>query len=213
MPEILTIAVCICNEVTFSDFITPMEILSFVNSAHDKGSPIAAVAGPGLEAKYLLQFEYLAPTMNPVAGFSPLSSLPTLNPTQTYTAALQSGKQYDIIWVPAGKYCIHYWSDERLNYWSPPPLGPIPDLATGADRTPQEEIEFIKRQAPGAKYVMSVCGGSVPLATAGILDGKRATTNKMLFKMISVRFTFLVFDTNVWIALMIPSYRPSRAKK
>ena len=54
------------------------------------------------------------------------------------------------------------------------------------DRTPKEEIEFLKYAAPQAQYVMSVCAGSAILAMAGILDGKRATTNKALYKVIVV---------------------------
>jgi len=54
------------------------------------------------------------------------------------------------------------------------------------DMTPKEEIEFLKYAAPHAKYVMSVCAGSAILAKAGVLDGKRATTNKLLYKTIVV---------------------------
>ncbi|KAJ7454248.1 class I glutamine amidotransferase-like protein [Mycena latifolia] len=82
---------------------------------------------------------------------------PTFNPTLTYADALASGKQFDIIWVPAV---------------------PFPE------RIPKEEIAFIAQQAPQAKYVMSVCGGAVQLAFAGILTGRRATTNKAFYREI-----------------------------
>ena len=36
-------------------------------------------------------------------------------------------------------------------------------------------IEFLQRQARGAKYVTSVCTGSLVLGAAGLLKGKRAT--------------------------------------
>ena len=38
-------------------------------------------------------------------------------------------------------------------------------------------LEFLRRQARGAKYVTSVCTGSLVLAAAGLLKGKRATSH------------------------------------
>ncbi|KAJ7076485.1 class I glutamine amidotransferase-like protein [Mycena belliarum] len=66
--------------------------------------------------------------------------------TLTYADAMASGKQFDVLWVPAG--------------------------AVDASTIPKEEIAFIAQQAPKAKYVMSVCGGAVQLAFAGRPCGK-----------------------------------------
>jgi cyclohexyl-isocyanide hydratase len=41
----------------------------------------------------------------------------------------------------------------------------------------EQTLEFIKRQAAQAKYVTSVCTGSLVLGAAGLLKGKRATTH------------------------------------
>jgi transcriptional regulator GlxA family with amidase domain len=38
--------------------------------------------------------------------------------------------------------------------------------------------EFIKRVYPNLKYLLTVCTGSVVVARTGLLDGKKATTNK-----------------------------------
>ena len=39
----------------------------------------------------------------------------------------------------------------------------------------EEALSFLRRQAAGAKYVTSVCTGSLVLGAAGLLKGKRAT--------------------------------------
>lgn len=39
----------------------------------------------------------------------------------------------------------------------------------------EETLDFLRRQAAGAEYVTSVCTGSLVLAAAGLLKGKRAT--------------------------------------
>jgi transcriptional regulator GlxA family with amidase domain len=44
-------------------------------------------------------------------------------------------------------------------------------------------LEWLRERANKAEIVMSVCNGASLLAAAGILDGRTATTNKMLWKM------------------------------
>lgn len=41
-----------------------------------------------------------------------------------------------------------------------------------------EAIDYVKATYPSLKYIVSVCTGATILARAGVLDGKRATTNK-----------------------------------
>jgi cyclohexyl-isocyanide hydratase len=40
-----------------------------------------------------------------------------------------------------------------------------------------EILDFLRRQAAGARYVTSVCSGALVLGAAGLLRGKRATTH------------------------------------
>jgi len=48
-----------------------------------------------------------------------------------------------------------------------------------------ELLEWLRSQADNAQYVTSVCTGSALLARAGLLDGRRATTNKAAFDWVT----------------------------
>ncbi len=61
-----------------------------------------------------------------------------------------------------------------------------PGIGTRPGVLPEIIPEWVKTQALGAKYILSVCTGAEVLAKAGVLDGLRATTNKSLYKDIEV---------------------------
>jgi transcriptional regulator GlxA family with amidase domain len=44
-------------------------------------------------------------------------------------------------------------------------------------------LDFLRKRAGEAEITMSVCSGSALLAKAGLLDGRRATSNKMFFQL------------------------------
>ncbi len=68
---------------------------------------------------------------------------------------------YDILLVPGGKGTRSEVSNVTLLNW-------------------------IRRQSESAKFITSVCTGSALLARSGLLDGKKATTNKNAFHWVKV---------------------------
>jgi cyclohexyl-isocyanide hydratase len=78
----------------------------------------------------------------------PTDSVLTLNPTVTFADC----PQLDVICVPGG-----FGTDDIVN--------------------DEEVLAFVRRQAQGARYVTSVCTGSLVLGAAGLLRGYRATTH------------------------------------
>ena len=56
-------------------------------------------------------------------------------------------------------------------------IGTLPQLANPA------LLDFLRKRAGEAELTMSVCSGSALLAKAGLLDGRRATSNKLFFQV------------------------------
>ena len=72
--------------------------------------------------------------------------------TLTPTTSFADCPQLDVICVPGG-----IGTDDMVN--------------------DEEMLDFLRRQAGGAKYITSVCTGSLVLGAAGLLRGFRATTH------------------------------------
>ncbi|EJD37267.1 transcriptional regulator [Auricularia subglabra TFB-10046 SS5] len=104
--------------------------------------------------RYTLDFTYVGPA----AKVRPTSG-PAVECTATFADLLESDTQFDVLLVPGGR------GTRPLNI-------------------SQDFLHFLAKQAPGAKYVLSICTGSWALAQAGVLDGHRATTNKSLFTLV-----------------------------
>ncbi|KAF2116934.1 class I glutamine amidotransferase-like protein [Lophiotrema nucula] len=109
-----------------------------------------------------MHVKVVAATLDPVSTVvqsSPMMNMShgdfgeSIKPTHTFMQLLNKDTQgeVDVLIVPGGGGT----REERL-----------------------EEIAFIKATAPNAKYVISVCTGATLLARAGVLDGRKATSNK-----------------------------------
>jgi cyclohexyl-isocyanide hydratase len=78
----------------------------------------------------------------------PTDSVMVLTPTVSFADC----PQLDVICVPGGA-----GADDMVN--------------------DEEMLDFLRKQAAGAKYITSVCTGSLVLGAAGLLKGYRATTH------------------------------------
>ncbi len=61
----------------------------------------------------------------------------------------------------------------------------VPGGDVGTSKSDETTLGFIRERALDAEIVMSVCNGADLVAQTGLLDGRRATTNKSLFRDIS----------------------------
>lgn len=82
-------------------------------------------------------------------------------------------------------------------------------IVTGKGATEEESayvVDWLRRAAPKARRIASVCGGALLLAEAGLLDGRRATTHWRLLETLQTRFPkvqvengpLYVQDGSVW---------------
>jgi transcriptional regulator GlxA family with amidase domain len=130
---------------------------------------------------YEMNLSILAETLDPVTTLTKAANksshfFETVNPTHTFDDA----PPIEVLLVPGG-------------------LGTFDD-------TVNPTIEFVRKTYPKLRYLITVCTGSGVAARAGVLDGKRATTNKATWQSIValgpntnwIPHARWVVDGNVW---------------
>lgn len=142
----------------------------------------------GIASTHTINLHLLASTLAPVLTrprmpeMNPVNSsvYPSVLPTHTFADA----PELDVLIIPGG-----------------PGMRAPDELLTA-------ELKYIADTYPKLKYLITVCTGSALLARTGLLDGKRATTNKSSWKGV-VQYGPLVkwvaparwvVDGNIWTA-------------
>ncbi|KAI2615375.1 class I glutamine amidotransferase-like protein [Hypoxylon sp. NC1633] len=124
----------------------------------------------------------ISPSANPSAksgGSSSNAISQSVLPTQTFAAA--AADDVEVLLVPGG-----------FGTRDPANVGPA--------------VDFVRAAFPRLRYLLTVCTGSAAAAMAGVLDGRRATTNKRAWEWATaqgpkvnwVRQARWVTDGNVW---------------
>ncbi|QFU75597.1 DJ-1/PfpI family protein [Halioglobus maricola] len=103
-----------------------------------------------------VDIKLIAATVEPVG--SAMGQAVGAGPRATPDYNFANAPQADIIVLPGG-------------------FGTLPELENNTI------LAFLQQQSADAQYTTSVCTGSLLLAKAGLLDGRRATTNKQFFAL------------------------------
>jgi len=150
----------------------------------DVFGPIAALEVLGRQ--YHTDMSFIAETLDPVTTRPQMAAMNKLNsttfvekliPTYTFNTA---PSDLEVLLIPGG-------AGSRA-----------PDL--------NSTLAFVKETFPKIKYLITVCTGSLVASRAGVLDGKRATTNKMAWasvvptnpKVYWVPHARWTADGNIW---------------
>lgn len=73
-------------------------------------------------------------------------------------------------------------------------------IGTRTEVQNQQLMEWIKSQSTQVELIMSVCTGAALLAAAGVLDGRRATTNTIAFDWVAEQGQTVDWVKNVrWV--------------
>ncbi|KAG6879089.1 hypothetical protein C0992_005234 [Termitomyces sp. T32_za158] len=132
--------------------------------ALDVFGPLDALNTLALTSRPPLTLSLISSTLSPVSTKPPGALSPpsfafteSVVPTHTYATA----PPLDVLLIPGGL---------GVRDISSPPI--------------QDAIAFTARVYPGLKHLITVCTGSVVAALAGVLDGRRATTNKSAWEWV-----------------------------
>jgi putative intracellular protease/amidase len=174
-PPPLKLAVCLFPNLTVLDFMGPVTVLRILESRNIQAHLGSYPTLPPVQ----IETTYFSHNRAPIVG----DVGPELIPQRTYGEVLENFEQYDLILVPGGEF----QSIKSLGFLTVISGLLLTGMHAAPDAVDPSLMEFLNKQAPGARYILTVCSGSWVFAGTGLLNGKKATTNKRLFKTIVVR--------------------------
>ncbi|MBR0565075.1 DJ-1/PfpI family protein [Azoarcus sp. L1K30] len=115
-----------------------------------------------------------------ILAFPDVQQLDLTGPYEVF--ATTQGATVDLLWKDLGpvRSATGLWLKPTLGFDDCPPLDVLcvpGGSGVNALLEDEETLRFIRAQASQARYVTSVCTGSLVLGAAGLLQGKRATTH------------------------------------
>lgn len=120
--------------------------------------------------------------------FPNITQLDMTGPYEVFTR--MPGTKVDVIWKTPDPVA----SDQGLRFVPTATFDQIQSLdlvcvpggpGVAALMEDAQTLSFLRRIAPGARYVTSVCTGALVLGAAGLLRGKRATTHWMSLELLA----------------------------
>jgi putative intracellular protease/amidase len=111
-----------------------------------------------LSGLYPMTLSMVGPTLGPQSARPPLATADMIGPQTVATHTFDTAPPLDVIIVPGGGGLDKYEADNNTII-----------------------EDFLRARNESTSYILSVCTGAVTLAKAGLLKGKKATTNKAAF--------------------------------
>jgi transcriptional regulator GlxA family with amidase domain len=133
--------------------------------------------------------------------FDRIQTLDLTGPLEVFTGARRylGREEYEVVTASCGGGVIRSDSGLRItpdyDVWqAPTPHTIVVPGGFGTEDGQPELVDWLRKTAPKATRVVSVCSGAFLLAEAGLLDGKKATTHWLVCNQLAARYPAIDVD-------------------
>jgi transcriptional regulator GlxA family with amidase domain len=134
------------------------------------------------------------------------------SPNPAYEVTLTTTQRHRVVHGSSG---LNLLADCRLEELDPNlPRDTVMITGKGSNKEEGDAVvEWLRRAAPNIRRIVSVCGGALLLAEAGLLAGRRATTHWRLLEALQEQFPKVIVekgpiyiqDGNIWTSAGVSS--------